>query len=103
MQRNAMHAMADIRVRVRQFVLRLQPLVDRLPRQPAVLRAERACRRDSDVDTLGILRIEEDGMHSHAARARLPEMSLRTAQASQFLPRLSAVGGIEDRRVLDAR
>jgi hypothetical protein len=41
MQRDAMHAMADIRVRVGQLELRLQPLVDRLPRQPAVLRAKR--------------------------------------------------------------
>src|SRR5206468_12417198 len=37
-----------------------------------------------------------------AARAGLPEIAFRVAQAGQFLPRLAAVGGFENRGVLGA-
>ena len=47
--------------------------------------------------------IEQDGVQAHAARARLPRgAGAVLAQAGQFLPGLAAVGGLEQRGVLDA-
>src|SRR6185503_5959427 len=69
-------------------------------RLSAVLGAERASRRDGDEHPVRVLRIEQDGVHGHAARAGLPEMPLGAAQAGQFLPGLAAVHRFEDRRVL---
>lgn len=97
-----MHAMADFRVRVRQFVLGLQAAVDRLPRLAVVVGSESARRRDGDVDPIGILWIVNDRMYRHAARARLPKMPLGAAQSGKFLPGFAAIHGLEDRRVFHA-
>ena len=84
--------------------LRRQPLVDGLPRRAAVVGAERAGRRDGNVDPLGIGGVEKDRVQSHAARARLPlGTGAVPAQARQLLPVLAAVGGAEQRRVFHSR
>src|SRR5947208_9926231 len=71
MHRDPMHAVTDLRVRVRN-VLRVQPAIDRLPCFPAVFGAKRAGRRDCAVNSLRIFWIEKDCVQTHAAGARLP-------------------------------
>ena len=93
---NVMHAMPDLGGRVRN-VLRVQPLVDRLPGDPAVVGAERAGRGDRDVHPLGIAGIEDDAVQTHAARAWLPLRSgAMPAKAGELVPACCAVGGLED-------
>ena len=82
---DAMHAVADLGVGIGQLVLRLQPAIDRLPGLAAVVGAERAGRRDGDVDALGIGRVEKDGVQAHAAGAGLPEVALG-ARAARAVP-----------------
>ena len=103
MQRDAMHAMADFGIGIGQLVLRLQPAIDRFPRYAAVIGAECPARRDRDVDALLVRRIKQDGMHAHAARARLPELALGIAQSGKLLPRFAAIRRFENRRVLRTR
>ena len=50
----------------------------------------------------GLDAIEQDGVQTHAARARLPQLSLRAAQAGQFMPRFAGIRGLEQSRVLDS-
>src|SRR2546425_13379500 len=77
-------------------VLRIESLVDWLPRRRAVVSSERAGCRNSCKDSLGIALIEKDRVQAHPAGARLP---LRTravaAKSSKFVPRLTAIGGAE--------
>jgi hypothetical protein len=80
------------------------PLIDRLPRHATVVGAERAGGRDGNVDSLGICRIENDRVQSHAARAGLPlGTGTVPAQAREFLPALASIGRAKQRRVLHAR
>ena len=103
MHGDVVNAVADFGIGVGD-VLRVQALVDRLPGLAAVVGAERACGGNGDVDSLGIAGIENDGVQAHAARARLPvRAGAVAAQAGEFLPVLAAVGGAEQRRILDAR
>ena len=84
-------------------VVGVQPLVDRFPRLPPVVAAESAGGRDGDDDTVGVGRVEDDGVETQTARTGLPDAGcVMLAQAGQLLPRLSAVGRAEDSRVLDA-
>ena len=55
MHGDVVHTVADFGVRVREFQLGVQPLVDRLPGLAAVIGAEGARRRDGDEDALGSL------------------------------------------------
>ena len=81
----------------------LQSAIDRLPGLAAVVGAERAGRRDGDEDPVGIVRIEQDGVQAHAARARLPARpGAVAAQAGEFLPGLPAVGRAKQRGVFHA-
>src|SRR5262249_24220210 len=103
MHRDPMHAVTDLRVRVRN-VLRVQPAIDRLPRFSAVLSSKRAGGGDCDVNSLRIFRIKKDCAQTHAARSRLPLRScIAASQASQFLPRFAAIFRFENRGILDAR
>src|SRR5260370_31611382 len=96
---DVVYAVADLGMRVRD-ILRPKSRVDRLPGLAAIVGAESARRRDRDVNSLRIARIENDGVQTHAARTRLPlGSSAVTAQAGEFLPVLSAVGGAEDSSV----
>src|SRR5947209_4206285 len=86
------HAVADLRILIRD-ILRAQSAVDRLPILPAIVGAEGARRRDGNPNPLRIAGIENDGVQTQAARARLPfRASAMAAQAGEFLPVLSAVG-----------
>ena len=103
MQGDAMHAMADFRVRIGN-VLRVQPAIDRLPGFAAIIRAERARRRNRDENALRIFRIEQDRVQTHSARARLPfRAGAVLAQAGQLLPRFAAIRRFEKRGVFHAR
>src|SRR6476469_4975914 len=64
MHRDPMHAVTDLRVRVRD-VLRVQSAIDRLPCFASIVGAERAGSRDCDGNPLGIARIEKNGVQTH--------------------------------------
>src|SRR5690606_12209508 len=82
-------------------VFRLQSAVDRLPGLSAIVGAEGARRRDCDEYALGIGGVQKDGMQTHTACPRLPLRSRYvTTKAGKLLPRLSAVGGFEQGRIL---
>ena len=83
---------------------RLQPAVDRPPGLPAIVGAERAGGGDRDEHAIGVGGIDQDGVQAQSAGARLPVRARAVAaQARQFVPGLAAVGGAEQRRVLDTR
>src|SRR4051812_36717901 len=91
MQRDPMHAVTDFRIRIRD-ILRAQSAVDWVPCVSAIVSAKRAGGGDRDGNSLGVGRIEKNGMQTHPARARLPFWSRIVAtQAGEFLPRFSAV------------
>ncbi len=86
MHRDAMHAVPDLRVRIGN-VLRTQTAIDRLPGLPAIIAPERARGRDGNEDALRIFRIEQNGVQTHSARARLPfRAGAMFAQTGEFLP-----------------
>ena len=103
MHRDAMDAMADLRVWIWN-VLRVQPAIDRFPSLSAIVRPKRSGRRDRDVNSLRVFRIEKDRVQTHAARARLPfRTGIAAAQTGQFMPRFAAVFRFEYRGVFHAR
>jgi len=73
---DAVNAVTDLGGRVGDL-FGLQSAVDRSPYLAAVVAPKRARRRDGDENPLRMLRIENNGMQPHPARARLPEMALR--------------------------
>ncbi len=84
-------------------VLRAQAAVDGLPGGAGVVGAEGAGGGDGDEDAVGIGGIEEDGVQAHAAGAGLPGGAGSVgAQAGELCPVSAAVGGTEERGVLDA-
>ena len=90
-------------VRVRD-ALGVEAAVDRPPRPPIVVAAEGARGRDRHEDPSRLLRIQHDRVQAHAARAGLPRgRGGVRPQPGQLVPALAAVGGAEERRVLDAR
>ena len=101
--RDVVHAVADLGVRIGD-AFRLQAAVDRPPRLAAVVGAERAGRRDRDEDPLRVRGIEDDRVQAHAAGARLPVRPGAVRRAGRAAPAqfCAAVGGAEERRVLDA-
>src|SRR5262245_12900088 len=94
--------MADVGRGVRD-VLRLESLVDRRPCLAAIIGAKCSGGRNGDEHAFWIYRIEQDGMQAHAACTRLPVgAGPVAAKPRELLPRLAAVGGVEQSRVLDA-
>ena len=101
--REAVHAVADLRVLVRDLV-RAQALVDGRPRDAGIVAAERPRGRDGHVDPVLVGRVQDDRVQAQAARARLPRRAGRVlAQPGQLLPLLAAVRRPVQRRVLAAR
>src|SRR5580700_8944428 len=85
-QIDSMDTMADLSVRVGQLPRRLQPLVSRHPAPAAVVGTKNSRCRDGDENSVGVLRVDYNGMHTHAPGARLPEIALHTPQAGTLLP-----------------
>ena len=80
-----------------------QPLVDGSPGDSPIVRAEGARRGDSDKNPLRIARVQNDGVQTHAAGARLPVRPRAvTAQPRQFTPRLPAIRRSEHGCIFDA-
>src|SRR3954469_1677647 len=83
---NPMYAVTDFRVWVGN-VLRVEPAIDWLPRPSAIVGTKRAGSRDRNKDSLGIVRIEKNGMQTHPARAGLPFWTgLIASESRQFMP-----------------
>src|SRR4051794_39470518 len=102
MHRKPVNAMPDFRIRVGN-VLRLQALIDRLPGLAAVIRSKRTRGRDRDVDALRVRWIDHDRVQTHAARARRPVRTRSMlAQSGHLAPALAAIGGTEERGILNA-
>ena len=100
---DAVDAVADLPLLVRELA-RAQALVDRSPRLAAVVRAECPGCGDRDDDPVRIVGVDQDRVQAEAAGARLPVLArFVTAQPRELVPALAAVGGAEQRRVLDAR
>src|SRR5438132_1681967 len=77
-------------------VLRVESLVDWLPRRRAIVGPECAGSRNRCKDSLGIALIEKDRVQAHPARARLPLWTCAVAaKSSKFVPRLTAICGAE--------
>ena len=91
MHGHMVHAVANFGIGIGD-AFGLQAAVDRLPRLARVVSTKRAGGRDGDVDALGIARIEDDRMQTHAAGAGLPHWPRAVlAQPRQLLPRLAGV------------
>src|ERR1035437_10793140 len=96
------NAVADLVVRFWD-VLRTHAAVDRFPRLAAVVGANRARRGDRDEDSAGVAGVENDGVQTHAACARLPlRAGAVAAQSGEFLPVLAAIGRAEQGGVFDS-
>src|SRR5207302_758234 len=101
---DSVHAVADLRVRVGN-ALRGQAAVDRPPALAGIVTAEGAGRRDGDEDSIGMLRIENDRMETHAAGTGRPIGGRRVlAEAGKLLPALTGVlrakqGGVFGTRI----
>src|ERR1700728_1294595 len=97
-----MHAMAYLGIGIGN-VLRAESPVDWFPSQAAVVRAESSRRRNCDEHSFWIGGIEHDRVQAHAAGARLPLGSgAVSAQCGELMPRLAAVRGAENSRILDS-
>src|SRR5579859_3082061 len=102
MHSDMVNAMADLGLWVRD-VLRVESLVDWLPRLASVVGAKCAGSRDGDEDPSGVAGIENDGVQAHPAGARLPfGAGAVSAQPGKLLPVLSAIGGTEQGSILHA-
>ena len=98
--RQPVHAVAHLGFRVRDAV-GSEAAVDRPPRPAGVVGPERAGRRDGGEHPAGLVRVQDDRVQAHPARARLPGRARAVAaQAGQFLPVPAAVGRPEQARVL---
>ena len=98
---DAVHAMAHLGLRIGKLVGGHQALVDRPPR----LARRRPCgtrrpRKWRPTMRSGSLRLEQDRVQAHPARAWLPEVPLGVPQAGKFLPILPAIRRAEQRGVL---
>ena len=94
--------MTDFGIRIGQFVLRDQAFVCRLPCLAGVVAPECAGSRNGHKDSIRVGPVQDNSVQAHAAGTRLPELALGAPQSCQFLPRCSAVRGLEQRRVLRA-
>src|SRR5690606_20756994 len=102
MEGNAVHAVTNFRFGVRN-VFRMQSAIYRLPGLSTVICAESACSGDRDEHPLRIDGIKKYRMEAHTTRAGLPLRSRHVAaEAGKFFPRLSAVGRLEQCRILCA-
>src|SRR5256885_11907671 len=98
---DAVNAVPHLGVRVGD-VLRLEPLVDRLPGFAAIFGTERTCGGYGDEHALAITRIENDCMEAHPTGPRLPTWpGPVAAQSGQLLPTLTAVGGTKQSGISD--
>src|SRR5215467_4942162 len=103
MHGDAMNAVSDLGALIWN-VLRVQSAIDWLPCPAGVVCTEGARRRNGDKHPLRILSVQENCVETHPSGARLPvRPGAVAAQAREFLPRFSAVGRVEQSRVLDAR
>ena len=83
-------------------VLGAQSFVDRFPRLAAVVGAKRAGGGDGDINSLLILRVDQDGMQSHATGARGPFWTgAVTTQTRHFVPGFAAIGGAKQCGIFD--
>src|SRR5690348_11022124 len=97
-----MNAMPHFGIRIGN-VLRKESSIDRLPRFPTVVRAKRSRRRNRNVNTLWILRVENNRVQTHSACAWLPTRSgSMPAQARQLMPAFRAIGRKEERGIFNA-
>src|SRR5690606_9578649 len=89
---NAMHTMTDFSGRI-GYVFRMEALIDSTPRLATIVCAERAGCGDGDVDAVGIVGIDEDGVQAHPSCTRCPLWTRAVlAQAGDLLPRHPTVG-----------
>src|SRR5262245_11366947 len=103
MLRDVVDTMTHLGVRIGDS-LRVEALVDRLPRLAAVVGAEGSGRGDRDVDAFVVARLEDDRVQAQPARARLPGGAAAVlAQSLQLVPALTAIRRLEEGRILDAR
>src|SRR5215469_14784050 len=103
MHRDVVHAVTDLGILVRDTP-GAQATVDRPPRLAGVIGPERARRRDRREDSGWVFRVLDDRVQAHPASPRLPgRAGVVAAQAGQLQPGLTAVSGLEQARVLDAR
>src|SRR5580698_6229584 len=97
--RYMVNAMADLGVRVRN-VGGAQATVDRLPRRAAIVRSERASRRDGDEHSDRVLRIQNNRVQAQPAGAGLPQRPGAVATESRnFMPGMSAIRRAEQCRI----
>ena len=88
---NAMHALAELRIRIR-VVLGAHALVARHPGGAAIVGAVAAAGRDGDVHALRIGGIENDGVQAEPAGAGIELAAVRMiVQALIDGPRLAAI------------
>src|SRR5580700_6152155 len=81
-----------------------QPAVDRAPGRAGIVAAKCARRGDRRADALGIVRIEDDRVQTHAAGAGLPVAGRRMlAQSGELFPATAAVRRSEQGRIFDTR
>ena len=101
MHGDAMHTVADLRIGIRQFKLRLQSAIGRPPALAAIVGPEHAGGADGNVHPLRVRRVLHDRMQTHPAGARLPQLALGITQTGKFLPGPSAIRRTKERRILD--
>src|ERR1700730_15731522 len=101
--RDAMHAMTDLGIRVRD-ALRPQAVVDRPPTLAGAVAPEGPGRRDRHEHPISMLRIEDDRVETHSAGAWRPVgRGAVLTQGRKLVPALATVGGTEESRVFGAR
>jgi hypothetical protein len=93
MQQQLVRALPDVRVGVGKL-FRLDVLVFRRPRRPAVVGAKCPGCRDGDVHATGVAWVELDRVAAHPAGAGQPAVTRRVLEnAAVWLPCLAAVVG----------
>src|ERR1700730_11465843 len=98
-----MHAVPNLRILIGNGP-RPQPLIDWLPRLAPVIRPERPSRRDGNKNPLGITRVQNDRVQTHATGARRPvRPRAMSAQSRKLLPVLPPIRRAKQRRLLDPR
>src|SRR2546427_3873922 len=97
MYEHLVHALADLGELVVLHEVCCRALVRGRPALTAVVAAEDAGGRDTDVDALGVGRIKLDRMQTRTAKAGLPAVPRRVLEQSAIhFPRSAAVVGEEE-------
>src|SRR5215510_6352452 len=101
MQRDAVNAVADLRLRVRD-ILGHQTTVDWLPGITGIVSAKGAGSGDGNEHPASVTWIEKDRVQTQPTRAGLPPRPrAMAAQSGQFLPGLTAVSRAEERGIFN--